>query len=99
MEKTRLQAEDEICNKNWDALLKVFHGIGESTKDGKVQYLSLKEVAQTNKLSPRQLEGILERCDYQISLIDNPSQKPFSNMFKEDTRTVQVDKAKPNGKH
>jgi hypothetical protein len=97
--ETRQQNDDEICNRNWDGLLKVFHKIAESSKDKKQQYESLKEVAKTKQLSPRQSEGISARCDYQISLIDNPDQKHFSNMHRKDDRHIQLDKTQSNGKH
>jgi|SRR6185503_9899414 len=99
MEKTRLQTEDDLCNRNWDSLLKIFHKIAESDGDKKEQYNSLKEMAKTKQLSPRQSEGIAARCDYQINLIDNPDEKHFSNMFKKDTRIMQLDKTQSNGKH
>lgn len=56
--------DESVVNKNWDALLKIFHGIVENNpEDAKEQMLSLKELAKSKDLTPRQAEGIAARCD------------------------------------
>lgn len=64
---------DEVCNPNWDSLLKVFHGINNSQKTAKQAYRDLKDVAKTTILTERQREGIIDRCNHQISEIDHPT--------------------------
>jgi hypothetical protein len=90
---------DQECNNNWDSLLRVFHKIIESSiNKRKAQYESLRDKAQNmSPLTPRQREGIIDRCDYQISLIDSPCLKPFANMFTKKA-SFQLDKAQSNGK-
>lgn len=90
---------DDLENQNWQSILKIFHNIEKVDRStAKSQYESLKELAKTKKLTPRQLEGIISRCDYRISLIDNPNQEPFSNMDKEAKR-LNLSKEQSNGKH
>lgn len=51
-------------NTNWDALLKIFHGIVEKNpKDAETQINSLRELAKAKNLTPRQAEGIDARCE------------------------------------
>jgi hypothetical protein len=64
---------DEICNPNWDKLLKVFHSINNNDKNAKKAYNDLKELAFTKTLTERQLDGIIGRCNHQINEINNPT--------------------------
>ena len=63
---------DEICNPNWDSLLKMFHAIDNSDKNAIKAYTDLKELSKIKIMTERQHEGIIDRCNYQISLINNP---------------------------
>lgn len=96
--KTGQQEFDKLCNGNWDLLLKIFHKIGGKPEERKKQYVALAELAKTKTLSPRQAEGILGRCSYQISMIDNPKQEPFSNSLRVETRNLELPKEQANGK-
>jgi hypothetical protein len=59
---------EKLYNENWDALLKVFHKIVETNPPNYAEQLqSLKDLAKTKQLSPRQLDGIMARCDNAIS--------------------------------
>ena len=91
--KTGEQEYDRMCNENWNALLKMFHKINRD----KSQYNSLKELAKTKTLTPRQSEGIQGRCDYQIHMIDNPKEIPFSNSERKEER-LNLSKEQSNGK-
>jgi len=75
--KTGQQELDRIYNENWDSLLKMFHAIVEKQpKDQNEQLEKLKEFAKTKQLSPRQIEGIIERCDNVIKGNYGNTKKP-----------------------
>jgi hypothetical protein len=95
--KTGQQEYDKICNANWESLLKIFKAIDGDNPKAKKMYLDLKEVAKTKDLSPRQIEGMVARCDYQISFIENPDQEPFSNSQRMEKR-LNLPKEQANGK-
>jgi len=58
---------DEVCNPNFDSLLKVFHAINLDGKDAKEKCSQLKEFAKTKTLTDRQYEGIIDRCNNVIN--------------------------------
>lgn len=91
---------EEPCNLKWQFLLKVFKSISRNQSDAKEKYQQLIEVAKKdNAMTPRQSAGIVERCMYQIRLIDNPKEEPFSNMEKEERRNnLTLSKEQSNGK-
>jgi glutathione peroxidase-family protein len=95
--KTGQQEYDKLCNANWESLLKIFKAIDADSPKAKKMYLDLKEVAKTKDLSPRQLEGMIVRCNYQISLIENPKQEPFSNSQRMEKR-LNLPKEQSNDK-
>lgn len=72
MQQSKPFPPDEVCNPNWDSLLRVFHGINPASKTAKQEYTSLKELAQNSILTERQHEGIRDRCDNKIAEIGNP---------------------------
>jgi hypothetical protein len=88
---------DEAYNQNWVSLLNIFKKINRHEVGAKEKYLSLIELAKTKLLTPHQIDGILGRCQYQISLIDNPEQEPWSNMEKAEKR-LTLPKEQSNGK-
>jgi hypothetical protein len=65
---------DEVCNPNWDMLLKVFHAINPKDIDAKDKYAQLKDLSLTKTMTEHQYEGIIARCNWQIYLIDNPDE-------------------------
>lgn len=90
---------DYVYEQNWKSLLKIFHNIDRFTEGAKEKLLSLIELAKTKHLHPRQMEGIVDRCKYQVRLIDNPEEKPFSNgERKEDRNSYQLSQSESNGK-
>ena len=90
---------DEVYNGNWMALINLFKKINRFAEGAKEKFQSLIEMAKIKQLTPRQVEGIVARCQYQIHLIDNPTEEPFSNMEKEEKRsTYQLPKEQANGK-
>lgn len=64
---------DEICNPNWDGLLKIFHAIDPKESGAKEKYNALKDLSKIKIMTERQHEGIIDRCNYQIKQIDNPT--------------------------
>lgn len=89
---------EEPCNLKWQALIKMFKEINRFDKAAKESYQELIELAkQDTDMTPRQTEGIVARCAYQIHLIDNPNEEPFSNMEKEEKR-LNLSKEQSNGK-
>lgn len=59
-----MENNDSLVNTNWDALLKIFKAIIENPDEKTSEKLtSLKELAKTKTLTPRQYEGITERCN------------------------------------
>lgn len=80
---TQSKAEFErICNENWDSLLKVFKEIlgSEDNSEKKIdKFKELKDLAKETDLLPRQIEGIIDRCDYRIDLLSGNITVPFSN--------------------
>lgn len=89
---------EEPCNLKWQFLLKVFKSINRNDEGAKDKYLQLIEVAKKDTtMTPRQSNGIVERCFYQIQLIDNPSEEPWSNMEKKEKR-LNLSKEQANGK-
>ena len=91
---------EEPCNLKWQALIKLFKGISRFQDGAKEEYEQLIEMAKLDKvLTPRQVAGIVDRCKYQIRLIENPSEIPFSNMEKlENRNTYQLSNTESNGK-
>lgn len=88
---------EEPCNLKWQDLLKIFKGINRYDEGAKESYQQLIELAkQDTDMTPRQKEGIAARCEYQIHLIDNPNEEPFSNMEKEEKR-LNLSKEQSNG--
>lgn len=66
MEQKKRVSNKEM-NDNWDALLKMFHSVIEKNpSDYKEQLDSIKEMAKIKPMTPRQVEGITDRCDYAI---------------------------------
>lgn len=58
---------DAEYNSNWDAMLKMFHQL-VNQKAIKDEYEALKGLAKnTIALTPRQREGIIERCNNVIN--------------------------------
>lgn len=95
----KLKIEDKVFNDNWEMLLKLFHKIKRNDEGAKEKYESLIDLAKTIVLTPRQIEGISARCNYQIRLIGNPSEEPFSNSEKKENRnTYQLSNVESNGK-
>lgn len=80
--------------QNWTALLGLFQKI---ERDEREKYVKLKELAKTKALTPNQMDGILARCDYRISLIDNPDKEPFANNERQEKR-LHLSKEQSNGK-
>lgn len=69
MEETKVERvtiTDEMRNAKWDSMLKVFHGIVKDSPEPdsvKDKLISLAESAKnTHILTPRQAEGIHDRC-------------------------------------
>ena len=66
VEVKKVTVTDEMRNGKWDSMLKVFHGIikdNPSIESVKSKLLSLAESARnTHILTPRQAEGIYDRC-------------------------------------
>lgn len=91
---------EEPCNLKWQSLLKSFKGINRKDSGAKEKYNQLIEVAKLdNVMTMAQKSGITGRCLYQIHLIDNPNEKPFSNMErKEDRNAYQLSNTESNGK-
>ncbi len=95
---TKLQADDAVFNSNWNSLLKIFHSIESGSGDKKPKYQALKELAKTKTLTYNQAAGISERCDYQISLIEDKNQIPFANSLRTDIhKTLDLGKTESNG--
>jgi len=68
---------DSIVNQNWDLLLKMFHKIISDNNDNKIKQLEvLKELTKTKPLTPRQMEGIIERCTNAINGSYGNTKKP-----------------------
>jgi len=68
---------DKDYNKNWDRMLKIFHAIPLNAKDTKKQCEDLKELAKnTIALTPRQREGIFDRCNNVVSGNYGNTKKP-----------------------
>lgn len=89
---------EEPCNLKWQDLLKRFKKINRNDKGAKEKYQELIEVSKQDiDMTPRQKEGIAARCEYQIHLIDNPNEEPFSNMEKPEKR-INLSKEQSNGK-
>lgn len=89
---------EEQCNLKWQALLKIFKEINRFEEGAKESYQQLIELAkQDTDMTPRQTSGMVDRCLYQIQLIDNPKEEPFSNMERQETRNLTLPKEKANG--
>jgi hypothetical protein len=90
----------EECNQKWDDLLKIFKSFDRYDVGAKEKYNQLIESAKSdNVMTMRQKEGIVERCKYQIHLIDNPNEEPFSNMEQKEKRNAyQLSNAQSSGK-
>jgi hypothetical protein len=59
---------EEKCNQKWNALLKIFHGIKMDSPDSKEKYSQLKDLVKLDvDMTPRQKDGITERCDNAIN--------------------------------
>lgn len=58
---------DQEFNTNWDSMLKMFHGLVAAKADGE-EYEALISLAKnTVALTPRQREGIVDRCKNAIN--------------------------------
>lgn len=59
--------QDEICNPNWETMLKMFHNINPESKDAKERFTQVKILSQSKVMTERQHEGIIDRCNNQIN--------------------------------
>lgn len=95
--ETKQRVDDRELNTNWVALLKIFHGINRKEAGAKEKYLSLIELTKSKPLAPRQVSGIIERCQYQVRLIETPDETPFANNERQEKR-LNLPKEQSNGK-
>lgn len=72
----KLVVTEDMCISKWRKLLSVFHQL---VKDDAAhsEFISLKEMAKgSHELTPRQVEGISERCDNYINGEYGNTKKP-----------------------
>lgn len=60
--KDKLPTDAELC-ANFDRLLKEFNGLWENSPKDMEKFESLKQKAKLTSLTPRQTEGIVDRCN------------------------------------
>lgn len=66
--KTGQQEYDKVVNSNWDILIGMFNEIIKTNPtDKKERCEKLKELARAKQLTPRQMEGIIDRCNNVIN--------------------------------
>lgn len=67
-EKKEPKITDADYIAEWRSMLKIFHNIKPKDPKAKEKYMELKELAKNSaRLTPRQHEGINDRCDNAIN--------------------------------
>lgn len=97
MDNKKQKPTDNEIIAEWRSMLKIFEGIMQLNQDtdAQLQYVELIIMASASKLlTPRQKEGISDRCKYRIYLIENPKQRLFSNL---ENKNLELSKAQSNG--